>query len=161
MKTHQSTEVLLLALMLTAASTVESEQTAQQQGKAIVRSIDGKATYSTEGGTALLKTNMELPAGVTITTGPESVVYLSLNGLASTLVIQPNTTISLTVMNRFGVERDWNSETRLDLKAGTIVGHVAKASGKSTLEITTPYGVTSVQGRPFEISVDQEPYAKL
>jgi hypothetical protein len=56
-------------------------------------------------------------------------------------------------MNRIGSAREGDTETMLDLKAGTILGKVKKVAGNSTYEIKTPHGVAGIRGTDYQVTV--------
>jgi hypothetical protein len=107
-----------------------------------------------------LKPNMVLDPGTLISTGPESVVYLSVNGLSSSVRVQADTTMAIPQMDRIGSAREGDTETTLDLKIGSILGQVKKVSGNSTYEIKTPHGVAGIRGTDFGVVVVQLPDGK-
>jgi hypothetical protein len=157
MKRFQTLAAYLVVLTLAGVATLKSEQPGKTQGKAIVRSVHGTATYSVDGTAMTLKANMELDTGTTITTGPDSWVDLSVNGLASAVRVQPDTTMAISTMDRIGSDREGDTETMLDLKAGTILGQVKKVSANSTYEIKTPHGVAGIRGTDYEVTVVKLP----
>jgi hypothetical protein len=160
MKRLHTIAAYLVALALTGAFTLKSEQPGSVRGRATVRTVTGTATFNAGGGTMALRPNMELDPGTTITTGPESVVYLSVNGLSSSVRIQADTTMAIPQMDRIGSAREGDTETTLDLKIGSILGQVKKVSGNSTYEIKTPHGVAGIRGTDFEVLVVQLPDGK-
>ena len=160
MKRFQTVAAYLVALALTGAFTLKSEQPGKTRGHATVRTVMGIATYNSGGGAMTLKPNMELEAGTTISTGPDSVVYLNVNGLSSSVRIQADTTMSIPQMERIGSAREGDTETTLDIKLGSILGQVKKVSGNSTYEIKTPHGVAGIRGTDFEVQVQQLPDGK-
>jgi hypothetical protein len=89
---------------------------------------------------------MVLAAGVTITTGPDSYVYLDVNGTTSSMRVSADTTLVLKTMDRVGPRHEGDTETMLDLQVGSILGHVPKLSANSRYEITTVCGVAGIRG---------------
>jgi FecR protein len=160
MKRLHTIAAYLVALALTGAVTVKSEQPGKVRGRATVRTVTGTATFNAGAGTMALKPNMELDPGTVITTGPESVVYLSVNGLSSSVRVQADTTMAIPQMDRIGSAREGDTETTLDLKIGSILGQVKKVSGNSTYEIKTPHGVAGIRGTDFGVVVIQLPDGK-
>jgi hypothetical protein len=156
MKRFHTLAAYLVALALTGAVTLKSEQPGKIRGRAIVRTVTGQASYSIGGVNLPLKPNMELDAGTLITTGPNSVVYLNVNGLSSSVRIQADTTMAIPQMDRIGSAREGDTETQLDLRIGSILGQVKKVSANSTYEIKTPHGVAGIRGTDFEVTVSQE-----
>jgi hypothetical protein len=160
MKRFQAIAAYLVVLALSGAVTLKSAEPGKVQGKALVRTVHGTATYSVGGVAMPLKANMELEAGTLITTGPDSYVYVNINGISSSVRVAADTTMAITTMNCIGSEREGDTETMLDVKAGSILGNVQKVSANSTYEIKTPHGVAGIRGTDFEITVTQEPDGK-
>ncbi len=157
MKRLQTLAACLVVLMLVGVVSLKSEQPGKIQGKAIVRSVNGTATYTVAGSSNPLKVNMELDPGTLITTGPNSYVFLSVNGVSSALRVQENTTVAIPTMSRIGSDREGDTETMLDLRVGSLLGQVKKVSANSTYEIKTPHGVAGIRGTDWGIVVVQLP----
>lgn len=153
MKILKNLAVCLAAIALCGAVTVKSNEPGKAPAKATVRSVTGSATYTVNGMSNPLKVNMELPEGATITTGPNSDVKMSVNGVTSAVDVRAETTISLAEMTKMG--RD--SQTQLDLKTGSILGQVRKVAANSKYEIKTPRGVAGIRGTDFMVSVSALP----
>jgi hypothetical protein len=154
MKRFQTIAAYFLVLALAGVSSLKSAEPGRMQGKAIVRTIHGHATYSFGGVTKDLEPNMKLDAGVTINTGPDSYVYLSVNGLMSAVRVSADTTLVLQTMDRIGTGREGDTETMLNLQAGSILGQVQKVSANSRYEITTPHGVAGIRGTDWNVTVN-------
>jgi len=91
---------------------------------------------------------MELAAGTTITTGPDSSAYLSINGRLSDVRLQGDTTLVISKMD--------SNETILELKAGSILGQVEKLPPNYKYEIKTLHGVAAPRpGSKFAITAAQ------
>jgi hypothetical protein len=162
MKRFQNVAACFVALALMGVASLKSAEPVRVQGKAIVRSFAGTASCTTAAGVARkLRVNMELEPGATITTGPDSFVYLHVNGLASTVRIAAETTLSIPLMDRLGSDRLCDTQTLLDLKLGEIVGQVKKKiSDASIFEIKTPHGAAGSRGGDFVVIVVQLPGGK-
>jgi len=124
-------------------------------GKAAARTVHGHATCSFEGKSRDLKVNMVLEAGATIATGPDSYVYLNVNGMTSSIRLSADTTLILKTMDRIGPRHEGDTETMLVLQVGSVLGHVPKLSANSKYEITTPCGVAGVRGTDWSVEVTQ------
>jgi hypothetical protein len=160
MKRLHTIAAYLVAFALTGTLTLKSDQPGKIRGRATVRTVTGTATFNAGAGTMALKPNMELDPGTIITTGPESVVYLSVNGLSSSVRVAADSSLAIPQMDRIGSAREGDTETTLDLKIGSIVGQVKKVSGNSTYEIKTPHGVAGIRGTDFGVLVVQLPEGK-
>jgi hypothetical protein len=147
MKRIQTFAAYLVVLALAGVSSLKSAEPGHVVGKAIVRTISGAATYTSPTGmTGALRVDMHLDPGTTITTTPDSYVYLNINGLTSAVRVGADTTLAIPTMDRVGPAQDSDTETMLDLKNGEIAGNVKKVSGNSTYEIKTPHGVAGIRG---------------
>ncbi len=146
-----------LAVLALGAVTVKSNEPGTVPGKATIRTVHGTASYELNGATKTLKPNMELPAGTVITTGPDSEVYMSVNGITSAVKVSAETSMAIPKMDKIGKGSTAESETMLDLRSGTILGQVKKVTGNSTYEIKTPRGVAGIRGTDFKISVSLLP----
>jgi hypothetical protein len=116
---------------LIGVAAVKAEEPIKVHGKAIVKEVVGKATYTLGAKSKRLKADTVLDPGTTITSGPQSQVLLSANGLSSLLILQPDTVLCLAQMDRIGSAQDGDTETTLDLKFGFILGEVKQIKGKS------------------------------
>jgi hypothetical protein len=153
MKRFQTIAAYFLVLALVGVSSLKSAEPGRMLGKAVVRTVHGTAQYSFGGVTSDLKPGMKLDAGVTVITGPDSYVYLSVNGSMSAVRVSADTTLILEKMDRIGPGRDGDTETMLNLQAGTILGQVQKVSANSRYEITTPHGVAGIRGTDWNVAV--------
>jgi hypothetical protein len=145
MKRLQTVSVYLAVFVLAGVSSLKSDEPVKTQSRAMARTVKGRATYTTpDGTTKRLKANAELAPGTTIITGPGSFAYLSVNGLSSAVRLDAKTTVVIERMERTGPAREGTTETRLNLKVGSIFGQIKKVAGDSTFEIETPHGRGSV-----------------
>lgn len=120
----------------------------EDQGKAVIRIVIGTATCSFGETQTPATRGMELSAGTTITTAPDSGVYLSINGRLSDVRLQGDTTLVVSKMD--------SNETILDLKAGSILGQVKKLPPNYKFAIKTPHGVAApLPGAKFAITAAQ------
>jgi hypothetical protein len=155
MKRIQTIAAYFLVLALAGVSSLKSAEPGRMQGKAVVRTVHGHATYSFGGVNKDLEPGMRLEAGVTIITGPDSYAYLSVNGSMSAVRVSADTTLVLEKMDRIGSGREGDTETMLNLEAGSILGQVKKVSANSRYEITTPHGVAGIRGTDWSVVVTQ------
>jgi hypothetical protein len=158
MQRFKNMAVYLLVLALSAAAALKSDPLNKIQGKAVVKTVSGTGAFSFGGSWAPLKQDEELDAGTTIKSGPESDIYLSLNGSASALHLIGDTTLAIAKMDRNSSTRHADTQTILDLKIGRILGQVKKLSTNSSYVIKTPHGMAAIRHEAdFEISVQQLP----
>jgi hypothetical protein len=154
MKSISTIAAYLAVLVLAGVSSLKSAEPGKIEGKAIVRSVKGVATYTTPAGVQKpLTVNTELTSGDSITTGPDAFVYVSVNGLSSAVRISADTTMVIDRMFRTGSAREGVHDTGINLKVGSIAGQVKKVSADSRYEITTPHGVAGIRGTDFSVSV--------
>ena len=151
MKRIQTIAAYLVVLALAGVSSLKSAEPGRVVGKALVRSISGRANYTDNGTTQPLKVNMELGPGVVITTGPNSYVFLNINGLLSTVRVAANTTIGISEMSRVGSDRDGDTDTMLDLRLGEALGQVKKLTRNSQYQIKTPHGIAGIRGTDWDV----------
>jgi hypothetical protein len=153
MKRFQTIAAYFLVLVLAGVSSLHSAEPGRMLGKATVRTVHGDASFSFGGVTRKLVPGMMLDAGVTINTGPDSYVYLNVNGSMSAVRVSADTTLVLEKMDRIGPGREGDTETMLNLQAGSILGQVQKVSANSRYEITTPHGVAGIRGTDWSVTV--------
>jgi hypothetical protein len=154
MKKLQTIAAYLAVLALVGVSSLKSAEPSKIQEHATVRTVHGTASYTTAGGvTDKLKVNQELHPGDKITTGPDSFVYLSVNGISSAVRVASDTTLAVETMERTGSWREGTTDTHLNLMVGSIVGQVKKVAADSRYEITTPHGVAGIRGTDFAVDV--------
>jgi hypothetical protein len=124
-------------------------------GKAQVSVADGTVQYSVQGGEfKTLKEGTVLGPGTIVKTGVSSKLRLYLGENGPDVQLLPETTLGLDKLNieRSGVENI--IETELNLKAGTIQGHVKKLASASKYIVKTPYTVCEIKGTDYQISAD-------
>jgi hypothetical protein len=153
MKRFQTFAAYLMVLALVVVSSLKAAEPGRIQGRAHVRTVHGDATFSFGGVTKKLEPGMMLDAGVTITTGPDSYVYLNVNGSMSAVRVSADTTLVLEKMDRIGPGREGDTETMLNVQAGSILGQVQKVGANSRYEITTPHGVAGIRGTDWSVIV--------
>jgi len=146
MRKIQTIVACAAALALLGVSNLKSAENDNLQGKAIVRAVHGNVQYQSGGGWMPVKVNMELDAGATIRTGPESSCDMSVNGLSSAIRVDADTTMGIPTMNRSGAGHDADMDTMLELQGGSILGNVKKISANSHYEIKTPHGIAGIRG---------------
>ncbi len=148
----KSTQVLanrfVAAVCLFAALGLQLPAFAQiQPGLAEVRAIKGTATYTTNGGGAiLLKVGAMLSNGATIKTGADSTVDLFLGFNAGVVRIGENSMLALDKLALTDTGADTAVEVQLNLPEGDLYFNVNKLSKASRYEIKMPNGVAGIRG---------------
>ncbi len=145
----------LLFFALAGVFTVRADEPRRVPAKAVVRVVHGHATCSSDGKSSDLKAAMALEPGATITTGPDSYVYLNVNGLTSAVRVAAETTLVLQSLDRIGSRLEGVTETMLMLEVGSLLCHVSKLPGDSKFEISTPCGVAAIRGTDGSVTVTQ------
>lgn len=97
-----------------------------------------------------LKAGATLKVGAAIQTAPESTADLAVNGKANAVRVAPNSSVSLEKMT----SSEGDTETRVVVQAGTVLGSVKKLSKTSHFDVRTPNGVAGIRGTDFVIAVD-------
>jgi hypothetical protein len=140
-----------VALALAGCASNPGGQLNKHASGAVVREVRGNAQYSV-GGRPMqsLMPNMQLPAEATIQTGTDSIVHLQINGRASEVRLMPQSILTLKTVEN-SAER--NSETRLDLRLGTVLGSVKTISKDSKYEVITPRAVAFIRGSGTDFEV--------
>ena len=89
---------------------------------------------------------MTLLQGTSIITGTESSVVLDLGENGQTLVVRPNSTLSLDTLLLVPTGIEKAATTRLDIKRGSMAFSVKKLSAASKYEVRTANGVAGIRG---------------
>lgn len=135
------------ALVFAVALWVSPAQAQTQPGKAVVRSITGVASHSTDGSTFVpLKAGAVLPPGTTIKTAPQSTVDLFLGHSAGVVRILEDTTLSIDKLALTDTGADTVVDVQMNLPEGTMLFNVNKLSAASKYEIKVPNGVAGIRG---------------
>lgn len=128
-------------------------------GKAEVRSVIDAAQFTDDHGVwRPLEAGVVLHSGTKLKTGINSQVALFLGERGGTLILAAGTTLEIEGLKIHGPPDQPASETRLNLRAGTIVGTVAKMAEASQYEVKTPQTICAVKSRDgviaFQVSAD-------
>lgn len=132
---------------IAAASFVSSAEAQNRSGNAVVRSLEGSADYSDGSGVwRPLRVGKTLDQGMIVRTSAGSSVDLYLDENGPWVRVNELTTLGL---ERLAYERagdEYVIDTRLDLKDGSITGHVSKTSSASKYEVKTSTMVAGIRG---------------
>lgn len=116
-------------------------------GKAVVAKVTGKADYvDASGNSGTVREGMTLKQGTSIITGPGASVVLDLGENGETLVVRPDSTLSLDTLLLVPTGIEKAATTRLDIKRGSMAFSVKKLSAASKYEVRTANGVAGVRG---------------
>ena len=146
-----------LGILGLAAATILSLQTATaqstQQGKAVVRAVNGSASYSVGGGTwNELKPGITLRSGSVIQTAAESHVDLYLGPNGPVARVGADSTLGIDKLTYTDTGADSVIDTQFDLQKGILMGNVRKMAAASRYEIKTPNGVAGIRGTNYVIT---------
>lgn len=116
-------------------------------GKAVVVKVTGKATYiDINSASGAVREGMALQQGTSIVTGPDSSVVLDLGENGETLVVRPDSTLSLDTLQLVPTGIEKAARTQLDLKRGSLAFSVKKLAAASKYEVKTANGVAGIRG---------------
>jgi len=153
MKKHRRFSMVIACVVAVVGAWVISSVQAAEAGKAVVRSIRGKAQYLESGGQWIeLKVGQVLKAGSTVRTANDSHADLFMDQNGPVVRLVENTTLGLDKMSYTATGVDTIIETQLDLKSGRIIGIVRKMADQSKYEIKTPNGVAGIRGTEYDIT---------
>ncbi len=148
---------LVLAVILTVFSNVGFAQQAPAGAPrvATIRSVKGTASFSLNGETHTLKPNISLAQGATITTGPDSEVYASVNGTLSSVRLGAEAEMDLKTVESQGKGLARETTTVLNLRQGMLMLQARRISAGSQYTVQTPHGFATVLGGDLSITVQQ------
>jgi hypothetical protein len=145
----KKTQVLFACALVLAVAGIASLHAADEgrkEAKATIRKVHGKVEYLDNGNWVLVKPNMQFSAGTSIRTGPDGVLDMSVNGVASAVHIEGSTTMQIQIMSYVGTRSEGDTTTLLKLQEGGVLGIIKKLSANSTYEVMTPRGVAGIRG---------------
>ena len=151
MKRVSFTAGLLVAGLLFTA------QANAREGQALVQSISGEVTMSSNGGKWLpLQTGEMLKSGTVVKTGANSQadLFLGING--SMLRLAANSELKFNRLAIMESPIEPIAQTEMELIRGRVIGNVRKLPMGSSYVIKTPKGVAKVKGTVYDINADGE-----
>ncbi len=152
MKERSSFTKVIASVAVLAGVLAFASAQAVETGKAVVRSVKGKAQYAEGGAWMALKVGQTLGQGAQVKTGNDSEVDLFLDQNGPLVRLLENTTLGIDKLCFTPTGADTVIETQLDLKSGKIVGIVKKLAATSKYEVKTPNGVAGIRGTEYSIS---------
>ena len=179
MKPSTITSKLFGGVIAIAVLALAMSAQAMQQGSARVIKLVGAARYSTGNNVWLpISTGTALRPGSVIQTASESVVDVLLSGeegpanvpvsmhvetytprsgslgeaLQNVVRLRENTLMAIDRLTWEQTGADTVTDTQLDLRAGSILGSVKKASAASRYEVKVPNGVAGIRGTIYSFS---------
>ena len=122
--------------------------------QALVQSLNGVASFSTgKGASVVIQPGMRISAGSTIQTGAGAVLDLFLGRGGGVLRLKAGTIVTLEKLSSIDTGTDVQSETRISLSQGEVLGSVNRLPEGASYELWTPDGLAGVQGARFRVRV--------
>ena len=147
---------MLRCLFAALISTAVAAHAEMNPGSAVVRTVTGSASYLDElGFNHPLTVGTVLKEGHTIKTGVDSSVDLFLDQNGSDVGLDAGSILRFEKLAYEKTALGTKIDTRLDLKAGQLSGHVNKLIAGSRYEVKMPHGVATVRGTTFFIDAQQ------
>ena len=144
---------LVSAAFLLTLAAVLSARAEVKQGSAVAIAVSGSANYIDAGGVShALKVGDVLKPGDTVKNGMDCEVDLLLEHVGSTVGLSSGSILKLERLSYEDTRYGRISQTRLDLKAGELVGKVRKELAGARFEVVTPKTIASVRGTTFFIN---------
>jgi len=142
-----------LAVGMLTMMCVSAPASEVQSGELSIKSVQGMATYSTDHSTwAALKPGMVLAKGAELKTGPDATADLEFEYSGTALRLRPDSVLELAKMDEVVAEENVIVDTRLNLKAGSLIGSQCKLARPSTFTITTPNGSATIRGTEYLVT---------
>ncbi len=124
-----------------------------QSGELSVKSVQGIATCSMDHSSwAPLKPGMVLGKGAELKTGPDATADLEFDSSGTVLRLRPDSLLELARMDEVVAGENVITDTRLNLKAGSIIGSQRKLAKPSTFTILTPNGSATIRGTEYLVT---------
>jgi len=143
----------LISLVFAAVATsIVCAQAEVQRGSAVVKYIDGVASYvDAQGSSHVLTRGTTLEAGCTVVTGPSTRLSLRFEPEGSVVGLDADSRLKIEQLDFHQSATGRITETMLDLQAGQLLGSVEKLKAGSKFEVKTPKSTASVRGTLFYI----------
>src|SRR5262249_6511914 len=124
-----------------------------QPAQMLVKAIQGQAAFSTDHKTwQPLTANTVLQQGAEIRTEANSSADLILQSSDTGLRMTAGPTMEVTKLSMLTAGEDVITQTRLNVKEGSILGSQRKLSKPSTFNIDTPECVATIVGTEYKVS---------
>ena len=143
----------VVAVLVAVGCLTSNLLAASQAGQAVVKGVTGTAFFDDGNGVLQpLAIGTVLKEGDTVKTLTDSTVdlYLGKNGPA--VGVEPESILVLETLSYDQTSLGASMDTRLNLKAGALIGKVSKLLAGSRYEVVLPNGVATVRGTEFYIS---------
>jgi hypothetical protein len=148
----RSLSCLGMAGILCAQTGVAATEPKWEAGEAVAVAITGSAEVSLNGKDwRTLRVNDVLAPGAQIRTLASSKVDLFLNHNGPALVVEASSHLVLSTLKRLPVGDEMDTETELDVKAGSIVGYTQKMSPRSRYVVKHGMGEAVITGTIYQV----------
>jgi hypothetical protein len=148
----RSLSCLGMAGILCAQTGVAATEPKWEAGEAVAVAITGSAEVSMNGKDwRTLRVNDVLVPGAQIRTLASSKVELFLNHNGPALVVESSSHLVLSTLKRLAVGDEIDTETELDVKAGSIVGYTQKMSPRSRYVVKHGLGEAVITGTIYQV----------
>lgn len=158
MKLVRSAPLALVTFCLSAMVLLNAFD-AQAQFKrnlALVRAIEGSASYNYKGEEGSVAKHMFLQEGTVIKTSVGSHVDLYLGDNGPFVRVTPESSLTIDRLQFRESKEEVIIETSLNLRRGRVLGQVKKTSPASRYEVITPTMVAGIRGTKYDISATGE-----
>jgi hypothetical protein len=146
---------LLTVGLLTAlwsSSSVIAAEPKWDAGEAVAVTITGAAEVTDDGKVwRVLRVNDVLKPGAQVRTMANSKVDLFLNHNGPAVVVEASSHLALTTLKRLQTGDEIDTDTQLDVKAGSIVGYTQKMSPRSRYVVKHGLGEAVITGTIYQV----------
>jgi hypothetical protein len=142
----------LLGVLWAPNSSVVAAEPQWEAGEAVAVSITGGAEVTDDGKVwRVLRVNDVLKPGAQVRTMANSKVDLFLNHNGPAVVVEASSQLALTTLKRLQTGDEIDTETQLDVKAGSIVGYTQKMSPRSRYVVKHGLGEAVITGTIYQV----------
>jgi hypothetical protein len=144
---------MILASGMFAAVCLPAFASEVQSGELSVKSVQGNATCSMDHSSwAPLVPGMVLGKGAELETGPGATADVEFEYSGTVIRLRPDSVLELARMDEVVAGENIITDTRLNLKAGSLIGSQRKLAKPSTFTITTPNGSATIRGTEYLVT---------
>lgn len=137
---------------LSIATTISAAEPKWEAGEAVAVSVSGGAEVTDNGKDwRTLRVNDVLKPGAQVRTMANSKVDLFLNHNGPAVVVEASSHLQLTTLKRLQSGDEIDTDTQLDVKAGSIVGYTQKMSTRSRYVVKHGLGEAVITGTVYQV----------
>ncbi len=145
--------ILMLAITMMATSSSFAAAKPSTTAKGTVVSVSGGAVVVDEGGKSTpIKKGTIIREGHTIRTDTKGTITIDLDANGEALSVRPASELKFEALRSSSRGGQKVTDTKIDLRKGSILGNVKKLASASKYEVKTAKGVAGIRGTSFEIS---------